>query len=69
MITPFPGAIETKPGSATVPFFSIKPVILDLQSGKVLEGNNVGEFYALGIPGRQLLELSGRVTTVTLTPT
>lgn len=41
MITPFPGAIETKPGSATVPFFGIEPVILDPQSGKVLEGNNV----------------------------
>jgi len=41
MITPFPGAIETKPGSATVPFFGIEPVILDPQSGKVLEGNSV----------------------------
>jgi acetyl-CoA synthetase len=35
VITPFPGAIETKPGSATVPFFGIDPVILDPQSGKV----------------------------------
>jgi acetyl-CoA synthetase len=41
MITPFPGAIETKPGSATVPFFGIEPVILDPVSGKVLEGNSV----------------------------
>ena len=28
MITPLPGAIETKPGSATVPFFGIQPAIL-----------------------------------------
>ncbi|MDB5505458.1 MAG: acs [Devosia sp.] len=28
MIAPFPGAIPTKPGSATVPFFGIKPVVL-----------------------------------------
>ncbi|KAF9793523.1 acetate--CoA ligase [Thelephora terrestris] len=41
MITPFPGAIETKPGSATVPFFGIEPVILDPVSGEVLEGNSV----------------------------
>ena len=41
VITPFPGAIETKPGAATVPFFGIEPVILDPTSGEVLEGNNV----------------------------
>ncbi len=35
VITPFPGAIETKPGSATVPFFGIDSVILDPQTGKV----------------------------------
>ena len=40
-MTPFPGAVKTKPGSATVPFFGIEPVILDPQSGKVLEGNGV----------------------------
>ncbi|KAI0071884.1 acetate--CoA ligase [Panus rudis PR-1116 ss-1] len=41
IVTPFPGAIETKPGSATVPFFGIEPAILDPTSGKELEGNNV----------------------------
>jgi acetyl-CoA synthetase len=35
VITPFPGAIETKPGSATVPFFGIEPAILDPVSGVV----------------------------------
>ena len=29
LITPLPGAIATKPGSATLPFFGIKPVIVD----------------------------------------
>lgn len=29
MITPIPGAIATKPGSATKPFYGIKPVIVD----------------------------------------
>ncbi len=29
LITPLPGAIETKPGSATVPFFGVEPVILE----------------------------------------
>ncbi|KAJ8595595.1 hypothetical protein M405DRAFT_857189 [Rhizopogon salebrosus TDB-379] len=35
----FPGAIETKPGSATIPFFGIEPAILDPVSGKELEGD------------------------------
>ncbi len=34
LLTPLPGAIATKPGSATVPFFGIQPAILDPQSGK-----------------------------------
>ena len=28
MIAPFPGAISTKPGSATMPFFGVQPVVL-----------------------------------------
>ena len=36
LLTPIPGAIATTPGSATFPFFSIQPVILDPQSGKEL---------------------------------
>ncbi|WP_322865979.1 acetate--CoA ligase [Aquicoccus sp. G2-2] len=34
MITPLPGAIPTKPGSATLPFFGVQPKILDAQTGK-----------------------------------
>jgi acetyl-CoA synthetase len=37
LITPLPGAIRLKPGSATRPFFGIKPVIVDAD-GKELEG-------------------------------
>ncbi len=29
LITPLPGAIDLKPGSATLPFFGIKPAIVD----------------------------------------
>lgn len=37
MITPLPGATPLKPGSATLPFFGIQPVIVDGE-GKILEG-------------------------------
>nr|WP_026147346.1 acetate--CoA ligase [Limimaricola hongkongensis] len=37
MITSLPGAIATKPGSATLPFFGVQPVVLDPQSGAVIE--------------------------------
>jgi acetyl-CoA synthetase len=42
MIAPLPGAIATKPGSATKPFFGVLPVVLDPESGKVLEGEASG---------------------------
>ncbi|MFT3810406.1 MAG: acetate--CoA ligase [Micropepsaceae bacterium] len=37
LISPLPGAIAQKPGSATLPFFGIKPQLVD-ESGKVLDG-------------------------------
>ncbi|HEY9538143.1 MAG TPA: acetate--CoA ligase [Kiloniellaceae bacterium] len=37
MISPLPGATPTKPGSATRPFFGVRPVIVDAE-GKELEG-------------------------------
>ncbi|MEX0731898.1 MAG: acetate--CoA ligase [Aquisalimonadaceae bacterium] len=37
MITPLPGAIDLKPGSATRPFFGVEPQLVD-NDGKVLEG-------------------------------
>jgi len=37
LISPQPGAIDLKPGSATKPFYGIKPVIVD-EKGNVLKG-------------------------------
>ena len=37
LIAPQPGAIDLKPGSATKPFYGIKPVIVD-EAGKILKG-------------------------------
>ncbi|MBI2783433.1 MAG: acetate--CoA ligase [Gammaproteobacteria bacterium] len=42
MLTPLPGAIDLKPGSATVPFFGVQPVLLDGEGREVAgagEGN------------------------------
>ncbi|MFD1881042.1 acetate--CoA ligase [Paracoccus pacificus] len=39
LITPLPGAIPTKPGSATLPFFGIKPAVLVPETGAPIEGN------------------------------
>ncbi|MBM3582216.1 MAG: acetate--CoA ligase, partial [Alphaproteobacteria bacterium] len=46
LITPLPGAIATKPGSATLPFFGIKPAIVD-PNGKELEGAFEGNLVIL----------------------
>src|SRR6188472_26467 len=40
MITPLPGAIPTKPGSATLPFFGVDPAVVDEKGREV--GPNVG---------------------------
>ena len=34
LLTPLPGATTLKPGSATLPFFGVQPVILDPQTGE-----------------------------------
>ena len=41
LITPLPGATDLKPGSATTPFFGVKPVIVD-NEGHHLEGATSG---------------------------
>jgi acetyl-CoA synthetase len=46
LITPLPGAIATKPGSATLPFFGIRPGIVDA-NGKELEGAREGNLVIL----------------------
>jgi acetyl-CoA synthetase len=35
LISPLPGAVPTKPGSATLPFFGIEPVLLDNEGAEV----------------------------------
>jgi acetyl-CoA synthetase len=40
-IAPLPGAVATKPGSATLPFFGVAPVIVDAE-GRVIEGEGEG---------------------------
>jgi acetyl-CoA synthetase len=37
LIAPLPGAIDQKPGSATLPFFGVQPAIVDGE-GKILDG-------------------------------
>ncbi len=37
LISPQPGAIDLKPGSATKPFYGVKPAIVD-ETGKILKG-------------------------------
>ncbi|MDA3887906.1 MAG: acetate--CoA ligase [Allgaiera sp.] len=44
MITPLPGAIATKPGSATQPFFGVQPVVLD-----PTDGHEITETAAEGV--------------------
>ena len=46
LITPLPAAIPQKPGSATLPFFGIQPVILD-QEGNEKDGNGVEGLLAI----------------------
>lgn len=41
MISPLPGVISQKPGSATLPFYGIKPAIVDTE-GTALEGDASG---------------------------
>jgi acetyl-CoA synthetase len=53
MITPLPGAIPTKPGSATLPFFGVDPAVVD-QEGKEV-GANVGGKLILRRPWPSML--------------
>jgi len=46
LISPLPGAIEAKPGSATRPFFGVQPAIVDA-NGNLLEGAAEGNLVLL----------------------
>ena len=41
MLTPLPGATDLKPGSATLPFFGVEPILLDTE-GDQIEGEGEG---------------------------
>jgi len=49
LITPLPGLTPLKPGSATLPFFGVHPVLLS-EDGKEIEGKNVSGFLAIDRP-------------------
>ncbi|HEY7871870.1 MAG TPA: acetate--CoA ligase [Rudaea sp.] len=46
LISPLPGAIDQKPGSATKPFFGIQPAIVDA-TGNILDGECEGNLVLL----------------------
>ena len=50
LISPLPGATPLKPGSATFPFFGVKPIILDPQTGQEIKGNGVSGVLAMKEP-------------------
>ena len=50
LITPLPGATPLKPGSATLPFFGIEPIVLEPEKGEIIEGNGVNGVLAIKRP-------------------
>ncbi|QPJ63267.1 MAG: acetate--CoA ligase [Candidatus Nitronauta litoralis] len=50
LITPLPGCTPCKPGSATFPFFGVSPVVIEAETGKVVEGNGVSGVLAMKKP-------------------
>ncbi|MBT4294897.1 MAG: acetate--CoA ligase, partial [Candidatus Marinimicrobia bacterium] len=46
LITPLPGITPLKPGSATIPFFGVQPVLLT-EEGKEIEGNDKSGLLAM----------------------
>jgi len=50
LITPLPECTSLKPGSATFPFFGVKPAVIESETGKVMEGNGVSGVLALSEP-------------------
>src|SRR5207244_12351970 len=69
LITPLPGVTPTKPGSATLPFFGIKPLVVEPESGRVIEGNGVSGALCLGTPWPGRRAPCGAITSASRTPT
>jgi len=49
MITPLPGTTDLKPGSATLPFFGVDPMLVD-EHGKEIHGNGVSGHLCIRRP-------------------
>ncbi|MGO1500505.1 MAG: acetate--CoA ligase [Marinobacter sp.] len=58
LITALPGAIDLKPGSATVPFFGVKPGLVDA-NGSILEGEAEGNLVILDSWPGQMISIFG----------
>lgn len=67
MITPLPGATVCKPGSATLPFFGVVPIVLDAEGNEITEVKFLrGKGHALAqhIRGASFLGWTRRVITL-----
>ena len=58
LITALPGAIDLKPGSATLPFFGVKPGLVDA-NGSLLEGEAEGNLVILDSWPGQMISIFG----------
>ena len=50
LITPLPGVTPTKPGSATLPFFGVRPIVVNPENGVIQDGNGVTGALCLASP-------------------
>lgn len=50
IISPLPGAIPTKPGSATLPFFGVQPVLLDNDGKEITEKGEISGNLCIKAP-------------------
>ena len=70
LITPLPGAIPTKPGSATRPFFGVQPAVLDPATGvEITETEAAGRAGASRTAGRARCARSSATTSGSSRPT
>jgi acetyl-CoA synthetase len=67
LISPLPGAIDAKPGSATLPFFGVQPALVDA-NGNRIEGE-ARATWCCSIPGRDRCARSMATTSASSTPT
>ncbi|KAJ1660058.1 acetyl-coenzyme A synthetase 2 [Dispira simplex] len=72
VITPLPGCIQTKPGSATLPFFGIEVAVLDPHTGMEVSGPDATGILAIKRPwpsmARTIAGDHGRFLATYMTP-